>query len=461
MMHMEHRLAQTQSQQLVITQKMQQGLHILQLSGLELEQYVQQELEQNPFLEQVQKKPEERDLSTVSDDKSGKTEDLNEFDGGFDLDSYMDSWRIRHREGQDLSFNPDQSEKMRYYEDSITQGESLRSHLLHQLRLVDLDTTENIIGERIVIGEIDERGYFVGNEEEIATDLLVTKNQVLEVLHKIQSFEPTGIGARNVEECLLMQIAAEYPDEPELTVLVKEHFEALKFRQIPKIAKAMEISVQRVEELKNLLATLDPWLGRQFSQEVPHYIQPEVVVEKVDGEYVVRLVNEQLPEVEINHDYHQMVKSNNLSKDEKTYVREKLEAARWLKRNLTQRQQTIVRVAEAIVNIQLEFLDKGVEFIKPLKLQDIADLIGMHESTVARTTKGKYIQTPQGLFELKYFFSPGLKADEGEDQSSKSIQALVKKIVDEENPKKPLSDQKISDLIKKQGINVALRTVRK
>ncbi len=461
MMHMEHRLAQTQSQQLVITLKMQQGLHILQLSGLELEQYVQQELEQNPFLEQVQKKPEERDISVVTSDKSGKTEDINEYEEGFDLDSYMDSWRIRHREGQDLSFNPEQSEKLRYYEDSITQGESLRSRLLQQLRLADLNALESIIGERIVIGEIDERGYFVGNEDEIATDLCVTKNQVVEVLNKIQTFEPTGIGARNIEECLLFQIAVEFPNEPELCILVKEHFEALKLRQIPKIAKAMNVSLARVEELKGLLATLDPWPGRQFSQDAPQYIQPEVVVEKVDGEYVVRLVNEQLPEVEINHDYHQMVKNNNLSKDEKSYVREKLEAARWLKRNLTQRQQTIVRVAEAIVNIQREFLDKGVEHIKPLKLQDIADLIGMHESTVARTTKGKYIQTPQGLFELKYFFSPGLRSDEGEDQSSKSIQALVKKIVDEENPKKPLSDQKISDLIKKQGINVARRTVSK
>ena len=462
-MQMENRLAQTQtqSQQLVLTQKMQQGLHMLQLSGMELEQYVQQELEQNPFLEQAQKKPEDRERPLENNKDSGSTEDVNDFDGAYDLDSYMDSWRIRHKEGQDLSFNPDQIDRQRYYEDSITQGKSLRAHLLEQLRFADLSPADMLIGERIIIGELNERGYFIGNPEEIAQDLLVTREQVLDVLGKVQGFEPTGVAARNIEECLLLQIAVEYPDEPELVALVTEHFEALKQRQIPKIAKAMGVTPTRVEALKDMLATLNPWPGNQFEQDRPQYIQPEVVVEKVEGEYVVRLVTEHLPDVDINLDYHKMVKNSQLSKEEKGYVREKLEAARWLKRNLTQRQQTIIRVAEAIVAVQKNFLDKGVEHIKPLKLQDIADRIGMHESTVARTTKGKYMQTPQGLFELKYFFSTGLKSDQGEDQSARRIQALVKKIVDEENTNKPLSDQKISNLMKEQGINVARRTVTK
>ncbi|MCF6285105.1 MAG: RNA polymerase factor sigma-54, partial [Candidatus Hydrogenedentes bacterium] len=235
----------------------------------------------------------------------------------------------------------------------------------------------------------------------------------------------------------------------------------LTHRTMPKIAKAMKISSADVEHLKKLLSTLNPWPGHEFASGPPLYIAAEVVVEKVDGEYLVRLANERLPELNINKEYHSMVKQADLNKNDKDYVRGKIEAAKWLQRNIEQRQQTILKVSQAIVNIQKGFMDKGVELMEPLTLQVIADEIGVHESTVARTTRGKYIQTPQGLFELKYFFSSGVSTDSGDNRSSKSVQARIRKIIEKEDPYKPLSDQKIADLLKKEGTHVARRTVTK
>lgn len=454
MMHMEQRLSQSQRQQLVLTQKMQQALHILQLSGLELEAHVQQELEENPFLEQL--KPKEDLPAAESKDGISRDEDPAG-DESFDLDAFASRWR----EGQDFSINRDMDARRKHYEDSITQEESLRAHLLTQLKMWADDEVSYNIGERIVIGDIDERGYFTGTCEEIAGELNVPQAQVEAVLAQIQRMEPTGVGARDVVECLLLQIEAEFPDNEALKVLVSQHLEALKRRQIPQIAKAMKLTPARVEELTAQLATLDPWPGHGFASGPPAYVSPDVVVELVEDEYVVRLTNDLSPQLKINDKLKKEITSNGASKDDKDYIKQRVESARWLKRNIEHRQATIVKVAQAIIDYQLEFMKHGVEHIRPLTLQVIADQVGVHESTVARTTRGKYIQTPQGLFELKYFFSPGLKKDVGDDQSSKSVQAAIRKIVDEEDKRKPLSDQKIANLLKEQGLNIARRTITK
>lgn len=455
MMHMEHRLTQTQRQQLVLTQKMQQALQILQMSGMELEQHVQQELEQNPFLEIVQKTDEPDPTPAVP--TTPTPEEDQQFNEAFDLDSYADRWK----EGTDLSRNQDLDARRQYYENSITQEESLRAHLLGQLRVAVEEERLYEIGERIIIGDIDERGYFTGDVAEMAAELEVPAAEIDRALGIIRTFDPTGVGARDVVECLLLQIDVEFSDEPQLRVLVERHLEELKRRQIPQIAKAMKVSVDRVEQLKNMLATLNPWPGHQYASGPPQYVTPDVVVEKADGRFVVRLVNERLPEIKVNTDYAKQIREASERQDA-DYIRQKMEAARWLTRNIEQRQQTIVKVAQCICDFQSEFLEKGVEFIRPLTLQVIADEVGVHESTVARTTRGKYIQTPQGLFELKYFFSPGLRRDGGgEDQSSKSVMAAIKKILDEEDKRKPLSDQKIADMLNKQGLNIARRTVTK
>lgn len=459
MMHMEQRMTQTQTQRLMLTQKMQQAIQILQLSGLELEQYVQQELETNPVLDQIEKKPEPEPQA----DKPAAQQDDNEpfgDDTSFDLDDYATRWLDRHAEGRDLSRNPDADERRSYYENSITKGESFSSHLLTQLRIAVEDETTQCIGEYI-IGEIDNRGYFTGSIEEIAAELGASIEKVEEVLHLVQRFDPVGVGARDVIECLLLQIDAVYPGEEELKTLVRDYLTELERRQIPKIAKAMNVSPERVEELKTMLAKLNPWPGLDYTCDPPQYVAPDVFVEKIDDEFVVYLSGDHVPSLRINDDYRKMVKNKHINREEKQYLRDKVESAKWLIRNIEQRQQTILRIARAIVEVQSEFLEKGVEFIRPLTLQEIADRVGVHEATVSRTTRGKYMQTPQGLFELKYFFSPGLKTDSGENQSSKSVQMLIKKMVDEEDKRKPLSDQKIADILKQEGLNIARRTVTK
>ncbi|MCP4639600.1 MAG: RNA polymerase factor sigma-54 [bacterium] len=458
MMHMEHRLAQTQTQRLMLTQKMQQAIQILQLSALELDQYVQQELETNPVLEQLQKEPEPE----KPDNEAKAGDDMSAYeDEPFDLDQYANQLTERYKEGRDLSRNPEADARRQFYEDSITREESFTAHLMTQLRLAAKDEQVNRIGE-LLVGDIDDKGYFTGSVEEIATETGATAQEVERVLYMIQRFEPTGVGARDVVECLLLQINAEFPHEEQLKTLVSEHLEALERRQIPVIAKEMRVSPERVEELKGLLATLNPWPGHDYSSGPAQYVTPDVIVEKNDdGEYVVYLRNDTVPELRISQDYRKMIRQDRTGKDAKQYLRGKVESARWLIRNIEQRQNTILRIATAIVDVQRGFLDKGIEQIRPLTLQEIADKVGVHEATVSRTTRGKYMQTPQGLFELKFFFSPGLRHDSGESQSSKSVQSVIQKIIDEEDKRKPLSDQKIANQLKEQGINIARRTVTK
>ena len=262
-------------------------------------------------------------------------------------------------------------------------------------------------------------------------------------------------------ECLLLQVEIEFPEVDELRTLVAEHLEALEHRQIPKIARAMKVSPERVEELKAMLATLNPWPGHEYSSSPAQYVTPDITVEKIDDRYVVYLSNERLPALHLNADYQKMAKKKTIGKEEKQYLRDRVESGKWLIRNIEQRQNTILRIGQAIVEVQEEFFEKGVEAMKPLTLQEIATMVGVHEATVSRGTRGKYMQTPRGLFELKFFFSTGLQSDSGESQSSKSVQSLLKKIIDEENKAKPLSDQKIANLLSKQGINIARRTVTK
>jgi RNA polymerase sigma-54 factor len=457
MMHMEHRLTQNLSQRLMLTQKMQQAIQILQLSGIELEQYLQKELEQNPVLEQlvIEPKPE-----TVQPAAAATADGATIEDTAFNLDDYATQWMDLRREGTDFSRNPEMAERRDHYQNSITKEESFTSKLLTQLRMAAQDEKIYAIGEQIV-GEINGKGYFTGSLEEIAKETGTTVEDAERVLRIIQRFEPTGVGARDVVECLQLQIDIEYPHVPEMKVLVAEHLDELEHRQIPKIAKEMRISVERVEELKDLLAKLNPWPGLEFSSEPTQYVTPDVIVEKIDDEIIVYLSDDSLPALRINEDYRKMMGNGKVTREEKQYLRDKVESAKWLIRNVEQRQQTILRIARAIVDIQQEFLERGIEFIRPLTLQEIADRVGVHEATVSRTTRGKYMQTPQGLFEMKFFFSPGLRRDSGENQSSKSVQSIIRKMIDGEDKGKPLSDQKIADLLKIKGLNIARRTVTK
>ncbi len=460
MMRMDNRLVQNQSQRLMLTQKMQQALQILQYNSLELENHIQQELDANPVLEIAPPEPAADSTPAAKQTTTGHdAQDYNDHD--FDQAEFVSPWEERIKEGRDFSVNPEMAARRDHFENSITKADSLSCFLLTQLRMAYGDDPRHFrIGERI-IGDIDDRGYFTGSIDEIATELGEASAAVERVLYAIQKFEPAGVGARDVVECLLLQINAEYPKDHELRTLVGEHFDALQHRQVPKIARAMGITPEHVEALRRKLSTLDPYPGMQYESEPTQYIAPDLVVEKIDGEWTVSLTSEGSPSLRLNQEYRDLAKDKQIQREDKSFLREKIESAKWLIRNIEQRRQTILKVGSAIMDFQKEFLEKGPDAIRPLTLQEIADVVGVHEATVSRTTRGKYIQTPQGLFELKYFFSPGLKSSHGEDQSSKSVQLQVKKIIDAEDKRHPLSDQKIADLLKNEGLTIARRTVTK
>ncbi len=473
MIRFEQHLRQQQRQ--ILAPQMQQSLQMLQMNSIELDQFIEQTLEANPFLDRVRSRetvlsempPEASSGAEESEEKIeqdyeqtvlGRSDsDLKLGDEGRDMGNESD-WR---REGEDFSRNPDTDEAWRYYQDSVTQGESLRAHLLDQMRITAETAEEYAIGERIIIGDTDDNGYFTGDVAEIARELDMPESNVAAVLDIIRKFEPTGVGATDIADCLLLQIEVEFPDNEELKTLVRDHWEDLTRGRIPQIARAMDMAPERVEALKSLVARLDPWPGREYSSAPPAYITPEVVVEQVDDDYIVMLTADAMPAVAINSAYIKEVRSKKMSKEERDYIRENLETARWLVRNIERRQDTIRKTAQAIVDAQRAFLEKGVEYMKPLTLEEVANKVGLHESTISRTVNGKYIQTPQGLFELKYFFSTGLRSDMGEAQSSTAICAQIKKIIESEDKHKPLSDQKIADLLKEQGANVARRTIAK
>ncbi len=472
-MHMEQQLRQQQRQ--IMAPQMQQSLQMLQMTSMELDQYIEQALEINPFLDRVNARETVlSELPASASSQDGYAEDhlaqqyeqavlgRSEPDHNPNEDVF-DGWLPgeRHREGDDLSRNNDAEEVWRYYQDSITRDESLWARLLDQMRITSTSPEEYAIGEHIIIAYMNANGYFTGDPTVIAADLAVPEAKVRAVLDTIRKFEPTGVGAADLRECLLLQAEVEYPDEPELIALIDNHLDDLLQGRIPQIARALGVSPERVVELKSLLARLDPFPGREYGGGDPAYITPEIVVEKIEDDYIVVLTSDDMPAVRINEAYIKDVRGKKISSEERAYVREKLDAARWLLRNIERRQDTIRKTAQAIVDAQRDFMEKGVEHMKPLTLEEIAEKIGMHESTVSRTVNGKYIQTPQGLFELKYFFSSGLRSDDGESQSSTAVCANIKKIIEQEDKLKPLSDQKIADILKQQGVQVARRTVTK
>ena len=445
-------LVQKQTQKLILTPKMQQAMHMLQLPLLELEMYLRQELVENPVLEEVTTPTEEQGSGDTEGDEREEERILEHFE---------DAWSEYYYEGSDFARDRVGEEAKRAFaESSITKTESLTSRLLSQLRLATDDEEERRIGEWI-IGEIDDRGYFSSSVEECAAALGVSREAVEAVLSKIHTFEPTGIGARNLRECLLLQIEVRYPDNQRLRDLVGNHLDLLQKRQFPKIAQQMKIGINEVDALVKLVAALEPRPARDYTGEQVQYIVPDAIVTKVDGEYVVTMKDDGIPRLRISSYYGRLLADNGTPKDVTEYIKGKYRAAKWLLKNIEQRKSTIHRVTDCIVDIQKEFLEKGEAFLKPLTLQEVAERVGLHESTISRVTSNKYVDTPQGIFELKHFFSSSIENRNGEAKSSRSVRNLVAELVDDEDKKRPLSDQQIANILRSRGLNIARRTVTK
>lgn len=445
-MRLTHDLFIEQQQKLLMTPELRQAIAILQMSTLELSQYVQKELQENPVLEE--REPEDSGDSDF-DESDSKQEDKTE------------EW-LEYFNDRDIGLaQKDPEEKS--FDNYLTRKPSLYDHLQFQLQMACLEPDELAVGNYL-IGSIDAAGYLCVSLQEVSDKTGVELERVEDVLCVIQSFHPHGIGARDLPECLLIQLKHYGKEDPLAEAIINDHLDDLARGRLNKIAQTLGTTVYRVQEVCDLIRTLDPKPGLQYSStDEVKYIIPDVAVEKVEGEYVVIVNDASFPRLMVNHMYTDMLRQpETFTNDARKFLEEKMGSAVWLIKSIEQRRMTLYKVARCIVDIQTEFLDKGIRYLKPLNLKHVADLVDVHESTVSRATSNKYIQTPQGLFELKFFFSGGVESCTGSEKvSSRSIKSMIETIVNDEDPTNPMSDQSITELLKNKGIQISRRTVAK
>lgn len=453
-MSMELRLQLRQTQRMIMTQSLQQAIGLLQLSRLELIQAVRQELEENPLLDE--EVPEEAQVTEEAsgDDKEEPGEDpLSDFD----WESYLEDASDYRRE-----FPREEVERWSP-EERLTRPRSLADHLLFQLHLSTSDP-DLIHWATEIIGNLDENGYLDLEPGELRGKTSADQAAIEKALELVQSFDPPGVAARDLRECLLLQLNS-LRDGEQVTMartLVGDHLAELEGRYLTRIAERLKVSIKVIQDALLLICSLEPKPGRTFTTEEPRYITPDVYILKVDDRFVVVLNEDGLPRLRISAYYRGLLgKGRSSSKETREYVEGKMRSALWLIRSIEQRQRTLFKVSESIVKFQREFLERGITQMRPLTLKEVAEDISMHESTVSRVTTNKYVHTPEGLFELKYFFHRGVQAVDGAAVSSLTVKEFVRRHLTTEDTGKPLSDQKIVEILKQQGIDIARRTVAK
>lgn len=434
-------------QTLTMTPQLQQAIRLLQLPVLDLSAQIQDALEENVMLE-MEDLPDvpqtsgetTAEVETIKAEESWHTSSMERIqDGGW------------NGEGRPINEFADQS------------GQSLREHLLWQLELEDFEPREIVIGEAL-IDAINDDGYLTAGFEDIKAcagpDAAVTDEEVENVLHKVQSLDPVGVGARTLSECIVLQLSQLDPGTPgrELAAeLATNHLDLIANREYGALRRSLRASGEELEDALALVRSCNPKPGLAVSPAAPEYVVPDVFVRKVDNRWQVEVSSSGIPRLTVNQKYARMLRGNG----DHSVLRSQLQEARWLVRSLEIRNETLLKVASCIVSRQTDFLEQGEEAMKPLVLRDVAEAIGMHESTISRVTTNKYMHTPRGVFEFKYFFSSHLSTVDGQDQSSTSVRAKIRKLIGAENPAKPLSDSKIAKLLEDEGINVARRTVAK
>ena len=466
-MAIEMRQQMKLTQQLVMTPQLQQAIKLLQLSRLELQDVVRQELEENPVLEESPdleepgKETEQLELSEKEEQPPAAEGEFQEVKAGeetlreMDWESYLEGY---HYSAGEQYYEDDDDRPS--YENILTKKGTLFDHLIWQLNLTRLTDRELQVGGEI-IGNIDEDGYFRASLGDVAAACQVEELFVETVLKRIQDFDPPGVGARDLRECLLLQVQQLGMTGSLVETILRDHLKDLETRKYKQIARAAGVDVEDILVAARIIANLDPKPGRVYGQEDVQYISADIFVYKIGEEYVVVLNDEGLPNLRINPLYASEARGRTLDAKAEEYVHDKMRSALWLIKSIHQRQRTIYKVAKSIVKFQRDFLDRGIEYLKPLVLRDVAEDIGMHESTISRVTTNKYMQTPQGLFELKYFFNSGISTGEGDFIASESVKNKIKEIVDAEDPRKPYSDQRLAELLAAHSINIARRTVTK
>jgi RNA polymerase sigma-54 factor len=445
-------------QKLILTPSLQQAIKLLPMSTLELSELLNQEMVENPMLEEVpteelqpvEAAPEKQDAPTPEKEK-GDTWDDQDYEYFFG-DYLDDGYRPR---------TPTEVKELPPIENTLSSSASLSDHLMWQLSMQSDDPTMRQIGEGI-IGNLDDDGMLVATVDELAAMGPWSTEDVERTLGMIQGFDPVGVAARDLQECLLLQLRHHGLAGSPAERIVSEHMQLLKNHQVPELARKLGISIDELKHHIEIIRQLDPKPGSRLNPSQSQYVIPDVYVVKVEDRYVAVLNEEGLPQLRISPVYRRLLDKGSENTDEtRAYVKDKFRSALWLIKSVEQRQKTIHKVATSIITFQGDFLDHGIEYLRPLVLRDVANDIGMHESTVSRVVTNKYMHTPQGVFELKYFFHSGIASSYGEAVSSVTIKQRIRKIIDQEDPRKPLSDSKIVSILQREGLELARRTIAK
>ncbi|HWI20916.1 MAG TPA: RNA polymerase factor sigma-54 [Vicinamibacterales bacterium] len=459
-MAIQQKLQTKLAQKLILTPSLQQAIKLLPMSTLELADLLNQEVVENPLLEEVpteelaavEQTPQEKE---GGEDKSKeKTDPWDDADYEYFFGDYLDDgYKARA---------PQEVKELPPIENTLSTGSSLTDHLEWQLSLQTTDDIVREIGEAI-IGNLDDDGYLVASVDEIASMGPWPAEQVEGALRLIQSFDPIGVAARDLQECLSMQIKHLHLEGTPTDKIVSEHLRLLHNHQMPELARKLGITIEELKTHVEIIQHLDPKPGSRFNPQPSQYVIPDVYIIKVEEQYVAVLNEDGLPQLRISPTYRRLLDKGAAENTDETraYVKDKFRSALWLIKSVEQRQKTIHKVATSICTFQRDFLDHGIEHLRPLVLRDVANDIGMHESTVSRVVTNKYMHTPQGVFEMKYFFHSGISSSYGDAVSSVTIKNRIKKIIEGEDPKKPLSDSKIVSILQREGLMLARRTIAK
>ncbi len=476
-MALEQKLSLKLSQRLVMTPSLQQAIKLLQMTRMELESVVAQELEDNPVLEEVEPGADEESETAEGEPNAAEqpagdeTPEIElQLRGSVSETASFESWLADTWSNDDGSSAEWEEHQAPPIENTLTREPDLYDHLLWQIHLGDFADRERQIGE-LIVGNLDPDGFLVATVEEICevgthqeTEPW-TEQEVRDVLDRVRRLDPPGIACSDLHESLLLQLKMSGEPEDSLAFqILREHWEEFLRRQYPVIAKTLGVPLPELEPVIERIRLLETHPGRGFSKERPLYVEPDVHVVKVSDEYVIQLNDDGLPRLRVSRAYRRMLqkmRAEGRSSEAQSFLSDKMRAALWLIKSLDQRQRTIYKVATSIVKQQREFLDRGIDYLRPMVLRDVAEDIGMHESTVSRVVSNKYIHTPRGLFPLKFFFHSGIDRDYGEDISSLTVKKKIRQLIESEDPRHPLSDSELMRILHREGIQIARRTVAK
>ncbi|HXG54743.1 MAG TPA: RNA polymerase factor sigma-54 [Vicinamibacterales bacterium] len=448
-------------QKLILTPSLQQAIKLLPMSTLELADLLNQEMVENPLLEEVpteelQPAEQQQQAEKTAEEKAAaeKPDTWDDADFEYFFGDYLDDgYRPR---------TPQEVKELPPIENTLSTAASLTDHLMWQLSLQTSDEKLIEIGSAI-IGNLDDDGYLVASAEEIAAMGDWPVGEVEKALQHLQTFDPIGVCARDLQECLWLQIRHLGLEGTATEKIITEHLRLLQNHQVPEIARRLGVPIEDLKEHVEIIRHLDPKPGSRYNPSQSQYVIPDVYVIKTEDQYVAMLNEEGLPQLRISPVYRRLLDKSGVENSDETraYVKDKFRSALWLIKSVDQRQKTIHKVATSIITFQREFLDQGIEHLRPLVLRDVANDIGMHESTVSRVVNNKYMHTPQGVFELKFFFHSGISSSYGDNVSSVTIKQRIRKIIENEDPRKPLSDSKIVSILQKEGLMLARRTIAK